>query len=324
MPPVSKARARIHVLFHANPPGKDITRFGFRGANEYLRFIRGALPAELRLTCGRGLLDAIEDERRGGRTDDGPRLRDLQGALDDPRTRMIVAANGGAYFSRLLPQIDFSPLAARRTPLWALGFSEMTSLVNIVAAFRCGRGVYWLCPNYLAWKIRPPADARRAFAAFWRGLPPRAADGELGARHVGGARPPTQRVRLIGGCLSVLAATLGGQLGRRMRPDGRWLVLEDVNEAPYRIDRYLATLKLAGWFERIAGVLLGDFHTSDVADQTDAVVALLRYHAPRRLPLLATGEFGHVWPMVGLPLNRPLRMSARRGGAVLQCIPCVL
>jgi muramoyltetrapeptide carboxypeptidase len=314
---------RIHLISHANPLGPDVARFGFADVRAYVGFIRQHLPDHLRLTYNRKLLAAVEDEWHGGRNDDALRVRDLQAALSDPQTLAIVASNGGGYFSRLLPHIDFSVLARRRTPLWALGFSELTTLVNHVAHYRCGRGLYWLCPNWLAYRIRPPQAAQAALAEFCRTLPEllqsrtphdvRALDfGPIRGECVHG-RVRSGTVRLIGGCLAVLVGALGGPLGRQARPDGKWLLLEDVKETPYRLDRFLAALKLAGWFERVAGVLIGDFRMMH-ADTQPAVVELLRYHLPaaRRVPVVTTRSFGHVWPMVPVLLNRPVKLAARR------------
>jgi muramoyltetrapeptide carboxypeptidase LdcA involved in peptidoglycan recycling len=311
---------RIHLIAHANPAGKDVRRFRFADTAAYLRFIRAHLPPPLRLTCSRRLLEAVEDQAHGGRRDDAARIADLQNALDDPRTLAIVSAAGGAYFTRIMPELDFTPLARRRVPLWAFGFSEMTTFVNVVASYRGGRGVYWLSPNYLGWKIRPLRQARAAFAEFWQTLPLMLADRRplpaeclppmrVKGRLVSG-KLRSGSIRLVGGCLSVLLTALAGRLAQRIKPDGRWLAIEDLNEAPFRIDRHLAALKTAGWFERIVGVLVGVFHTNDV-DQTGAVVELLRYHLPRerRLPIVTTRSFGHVWPMVPLAINRRLRMS---------------
>ncbi len=314
---------RVHLLAHANPLAKDLPRLGCATVDEYVARVRGALGDRVRLTCSRRVLASVEDPQRGGRSDDAARIRDLQGALDDPGARAIVAASGGGWFLRLMPQLRFDALRRRTKPLWVFGFSEMTSLVNRVAAAAQGRGVYWLCPNYLAWKLQPPAAALAAFDDFFRrtaalvcdgaGFGDLPGNGVIRARLVAGAAR-NGPVRLVGGCLSVLAAMATGALGRGIAIRDRWLALEDVNEEPYRLDRYLATLKLAGWLERVGGVLVGDFRGKERTDETAALVALLEYHLPRRnIPVAVTHEFGHVWPMTPLVLNRPLLLRAARG-----------
>lgn len=313
---------RVHLIAHANPLGPDAKRFGFDGVDEYLAFTRRHLPRPLRLTCNQKLMKAVEEPWRGGRTDDTARVRDLQGALDDPRTLAIVAASGGAYFTRILPHLDFAVLARRRAPLWAVGFSEMSTLVNQVASYRRGRGVYWLCPNWLSTRIRPPALARVALGEFWQVLPDFLASGVLPdteyletgpirGRLVAG-RARSGPIRLVGGCLAVLAAIVGSPWGRRMRPDGKWLILEDIKESPYRIDRHLAALKLAGWFDRAAGLLIGDFRMMH-EDTQPAVLELLRFHLPKaqKLPVVTTRSFGHVWPMSPLLLNQRVPLEIR-------------
>lgn len=336
--------SQIHLLAHANPASKDLGRLGFESLDQYFDAIGSALPAPFRLTFDRELFAAREDELNGGRTDDVRRARDVSEALADPDTIALVAVNGGAWFTRILPAIDFDCLTRRASPLWVFGFSEMTPLVNRVASYARGRGVYWLCPNYLAWKLQPDR-ARQEFERFWRSLPawfgradrrtraPRSSAIEVGgetgyaatwpesgfvrAKLVRGAAPASGRIRFWGGCLSVLAALVGAPWVRRLRLRGRWLFLEDVNESPYRVDRCLAALKLAGWFERIEGVLLGDFHSGST-DYTDAVVRLLDYHAPREMPVMRTHEVGHVWPMSAMPVNRWLPVTVRGDEAIIE------
>ncbi|MBL8878905.1 MAG: LD-carboxypeptidase [Phycisphaerales bacterium] len=344
----------MHFICHAGPMERDFARLGVSGAAEFLAFTRSCAPASLRLTANERFFSETEDESRGGRRDDAGRIADLQAAIDDPNCAAIVAARGGAYLTRILPYIDFSSLARRRRPLTVFGFSEITTLVNLVATYRGGRGLYWLCPNFLAWKIKPLAAAQAAIGAFWRRvaellLGPVALDSQdqqlnrtelgigdslnlasragrrrsytddavpihdlSGAIALGRVRPHTAPI--IGGCLSVIAAVAGTPLFRRVRPDGAWLAIEDIHEAPYRIDRYLATLKLLGWFERLAGVLVGDFHAEGMPDQRAAVVELLRFHLPKRSPpVVITRDFGHVWPIVPVPIGVPLKIAPGKG-----------
>lgn len=319
----SRGPNRIHLLSHARPATRDYRRFGFTDVDEYTGFIRTHLPPQYKLSFRKRILVAPESEKYGGRTDDDARVKDLQHALSDENTLALIALNGGTHLTRILPELDFSPLAKRRTPLWAFGFSEITNLVNIVASYRAGRGVYWLCPNYLGWKVRPVEAGRAAFAAFWRNLPAYLGSSDAddsglwqpieGRVTVG--KPTSGRVRIIGGCLSVLCANVAGKLAKRIRPDAKWLLIEDIDEQSYRIDRMLATLKLAGWFERIAGVLIGNF---DLGRQSlmPVVAELLKFHAPqsRRLPVLSAANLGHTWPMAPVLVNRrmELRVSGRR------------
>ena len=316
----TKSPNRVHLLIHANPAGKDLARLGFVDPDEYLAYIRSHLNAEFKLTFTRELFDTFEDESAGGRNDDTTRIRDLNQALKDPATAAIVALSGGGYLSRILPHLNFAPLRERKPPLLLTGFSEITSLVNLVAAYPCGRGLYWLCPNYLVWKLNPAEHARAAFAEFWRVLPKLIAGEALDGRYlphgrlegaVAAGTPRSGAIRVVGGCLSVLATLVGGKLFARVPLKDRWLLIEDVNEAVYRIDRYLAALKIAGWFDQIAGVVVGDFHQRETPDQSAAVIELLKYHLPpqRKLPVLTTSSLGHVWPMSPLPLNSFLKLE---------------
>ena len=72
----------------------------------------------------------------------------------------------------------------------------------------------------------------------------------------------------------------------------------------------MAHLKLAGFFEQCAGLLIGDFHDQD-RDHQETVIELLRYHlVPERdLPIITTRDVGHVWPLAPLPLNWPVTLE---------------
>lgn len=311
---------RVHLVSPANPLAPDAARFGFSSPAEFVKHARRHLPTPYRLTANMRLLNAQEAPWKGGRRDDAARVRDLNAALADEETTAIVASNGGAYLSRILTDVNFNILRTRKAPLVAVGFSEITGLVNAIASYRCGRGYYWLCPTWLGWAIKPKTAARAALAEFWQTLPalisgePPAAGtrmhfGPLEGRIVRG-RVASGSVRLMGGCLAVLVAVAAGKMARRIRPDGKWLMLEDIREPPYRIDRHLATLKHAGWLERVSGVLVGDFRMMH-KDTQPAVVELLRYHLPvdRPVPIVVSRSFGHTWPTVPVPLNVPLSMT---------------
>ena len=96
---------------------------------------------------------------------------------------------------------------------------------------------------------------------------------------------------------------------------GRILLLEDVDEQPYSIDRMLTQLRLAGKLEGVKGVLVGDF----AGITTPALAPLLEDTlAPLGVPVLAGWRSGHCDPNVCLPLGARVRLDSDRQSLVLE------
>jgi muramoyltetrapeptide carboxypeptidase LdcA involved in peptidoglycan recycling len=214
------------------------------------------------------------------------------------------------------------------------GFSELTPLVNIVGAHPKGIGIYDMSPAFLAYGLKRQAKER-----FCGGESPRIDPNEWAAQRVraefeafirdvddmlsgqgskrritahlirGKLSTPTEAA-FAGGNLVVFSAMVGSPFDRIARPNGQWLVLEEINEKPERIDRFLAHLTLAGYWESCGGILLGDFHQKD-RHLTPAVVEMLKYHLPpdSLMPVLVTKDIGHIWPMAPLPLHSPVTIE---------------
>jgi len=142
------------------------------------------------------------------------------------------------------------------------------------------------------------------------------------ARRVRGEMPECHGATFVGGNLTVLSTLIGSAYEYSINPAGRWLVLEDFNDKLERIDRFLAHLTLAGYWEACSGVLLGDFHKG-YEDLTPAVLRLLDYHLPPTcgIPVLLTRQVGHIWPMSPLPLHVSLPMEPREDGSVVLRFP---
>lgn len=133
--------------------------------------------------------------------------------------------------------------------------------------------------------------------------------------------PPTGRVvrvegRFWGGNLSVLASLVGSP----WMPDvqGGILFLEDVGEQPYRLERMLQTLYLAGVFRRQQAIVLGTFRLGSVHDlydesyDFDSVIATLRQLTG--LPVFTGFPFGHIHDKVTMPLGFPARIEGTESG----------
>jgi muramoyltetrapeptide carboxypeptidase len=327
-------RPRIHLIAPAGSCRPFFEPIGVRSAQELIALVQEAVGGTYQVSANEAILEAAEDESRGGRIDDRLRAEDLQQALADPDVVAVVALRGGAWFTRILPLIDFTVLDRRERRVAVFGFSELTPLVNIVGAHPRGLGVYGMGPAFLTYGMKRFAASRlqladrggvspeewmlrrlrKEFLAFFRNVTSiiegRGGVGPLSARRVHGELPRPGEVQFIGGNLTVFSTLIGSRYQECIRPNGRWLVLEDFNDKPERFDRFLAHLTLAGYWEECEGVLLGDFHQGE-RDLTGAMLAILSYHVPRggSFPVLVTAQVGHVWPMTPLPLHVPATLE---------------
>lgn len=325
---------RIHLIAPAASCRPFFPAIGVTSASELIDLVRGIIGSDYVVTGDEALIEAPEDESAGGRRDDRARAEDIERALGDSRVAAIVALRGGAWFSRILPMIDFSVLDVRTGPIAVFGFSELTTLVNIVGGRGYGLGVYDMAPAFLTYGLRrhvsiPPGSnelggksreqwvtdrLKPEFRAFFEDavsmIEGRGSRRTVTAELVRGSLPEECDAIFVGGNLTVLSTLVGTVYDAYVRPDSRWLLIEDFNDKIERIDRFLAHLTLAGWWERCAGILLGDFHRGYI-DQGAAVLALLEYHLgiQRSLPILKTSQIGHVWPMSPLPIHQPLTIE---------------
>jgi muramoyltetrapeptide carboxypeptidase len=241
---------------------------------------------------------------------DDERAAELNAGLRDPRVRAIFPCRGGYGLTRILDRLDYRAL--RRDPRIITGYSDLTALHLAVA--RQARVITFHSPMPESSLCR--ADGVHAFAAqsFWRTL---LADGYERGRTgytidlpTGGPRPVRlvggkARGRLVGGNLSLVCATLGTPYGLEAR--GKILLLEDTGEAPYRVDRMLSQLRLAGILDAVAGVVLGDFSKTD----HPAVDQVLRdYFGRLRVPVLMNFPVGHLTANVTLPHGALVELDA--------------
>ncbi len=327
-------RRAIHLIAPAGSCGKFLSQLGVPTPEDFLSLVQDQVGPDFLITGDQQIIAAEEDEEAGGRGDDRRRAQDIQQALGDSNVVALVTVRGGAWFSRILRHIDFNVLNSRTTPVAVFGFSELTTLVNIVAAHSNGRGVYDMGPAFLPYGLRrhatvnakyakgQPIDPSRwavdhlpeSFQAFWsdvvsmiRGNGTKRA---ITSTLVRGKMPEQSEAVLVGGNLVVLCSLVGTPYQSTIRPDGKWLLLEEIDEKPERIDRYLANLTLAGFWQECQGLLLGDFHRNG-QDLTPIVESLLSYHLPsdRLIPILRTQQIGHVWPMSPLPLHTPVTLN---------------
>jgi muramoyltetrapeptide carboxypeptidase len=226
--------------------------------------------------------------------DDQRRLAELDSALRDPSARAIVAVRGGYGATRITHLADFASL--QRHPKWCVGFSDVTALH--LEALRVG--VASLHASNLATLGRGDAVAR----AEWLD----ALEAPLARRCFTSLRelvPGRAQGILVGGNLTLLFCCAAS--GRLRLPDGCLLFLEEVGEAPYRIDRMLTSLLVSGHLDRVAGFCIGDL-TSEGAPPAALEVVRERLSG-LGVPIIAGLPIGHAHVNRCLPLGVPAQLG---------------
>ncbi|HEY8450988.1 MAG TPA: LD-carboxypeptidase [Natronosporangium sp.] len=275
---------------------------------------------------GLGSPGPVRDGWHGLAGGDADRAADLQAAWCDPDVRAVICARGGYGATRVLDHLDWNALAASaasgRGPKILHGSSDITALH---VAFGSRLGITTSFGPMTAGLI---ADLGAAPAAEEEGekTPGRTCDGAgdvraatrdglraalfggpvaLPAAHV--LRPGRAEGPLTGGTLSLLTALLGTPYAPPPA-SGCIVFLEDVTEAPYRIDRMLVQLLQAGWFDGAAGVALGTWRDCGDPAELDAVFSARL--GPLGVPILAGVPAGHGPHQRTLELGAPAVLDA--------------
>lgn len=211
--------------------------------------------------------------------DDDSRLRELHAALEDDSCDILVAARGGYGATRILSRIDRDLVARARKPL--VGFSDITALH--ASWHRAG------VPSVHAANVTGLAKLSASDFAAWAS----AAKGNfVPLATLRALRPGDAEGPVVGGNLAVLAALAGTPCALDARD--AIVLLEDVGERPYRIDRMLTTLLENGAFRGARGFVLGEFTRCDAGDDgISAESVLVERLGALGVPIYADAPVGH-------------------------------
>ncbi|MFC4021165.1 LD-carboxypeptidase [Micromonospora sp. GCM10011542] len=235
------------------------------------------------------------------------RAADLNAAFADPQVRGVICTRGGYGAQRVVDAIDMD--AVRRDPKVVAGFSDITALQ--FALWRGARlaGVHG--PG-AAWRDErtPLRSAESLHAALMTTEPVTVTavpeEDTFAVRVAGRATGP-----LLGGNLCLIAASAG-------TPDlpdltGAVLLIEDVQEPPYKVDRMLTQLRRAGALDRLAGVAVGQF--TDCADGWDTTIVdvLTERLGDLGVPVLGGLPIGHGPGQLTVPVGTEATLDTDTG-----------
>jgi muramoyltetrapeptide carboxypeptidase len=239
--------------------------------------------------------------------DDTRRAREWMDLVRDPEVEAIVCARGGYGCDRIIDSLDADAVRAARKPL--VGYSDITVLLQW--QLRCAGLVGFHGPM-----LDRGADVDAgAVATLFDQLQGRE---ELPVVFPGcaGGGGRAEGV-LVGGSLTMLVASLGTSW--EVETAGAILMLEDIGERPYRIDRMLQQLRSAGKLASVAGIGIGAFTQCEDAKYPEPSVddVIREVLAPLAVPVVTGLPFGHVANNYAWPLGGRATMDGDRGELLL-------
>jgi muramoyltetrapeptide carboxypeptidase len=273
----------IGVTAPASPFAPDVLERGVRALREMGFEVR--FSEDLFDSCG---YLAGSDEKRAAA---------FNRLIADPQIDAIMCARGGYGSLRILPFLDYARVAEH--PKAVIGFSDVTALLWALYS-RCG------LIGFHGPLVTTLADAAAADRdALWNAV---ASEGHLRLRFETAAaiRPGRTSAPVAGGNLTTLCHLLGTPYAPLFR--GHIVFLEDRGEAPYRLDRMLTQMKMAGCFDGMQGLVLGSFE--DCGAREDAWRVVAEVFADAQWPILAGVDAGHGGPNVTIPLGVEAALDA--------------
>jgi muramoyltetrapeptide carboxypeptidase len=239
--------------------------------------------------------------------DDAMRAGDLRSALTDPGIAGIMFARGGYGAQRTLEAMDWDGLAGIR-PKVVAGYSDITAVLEAVAV-RLG----WASVFGPMVAIREGA-AHYSFGSLLRTLMRPGQATVIQYPQAVAVVPGAARGVTTGGTLSLLVSSLGTGTSRPAR-DGI-VLLEDVGEEDYRIDRMLTQLRRSGYLDGVAGIVAGTF--TDCGPPEAIQDILTERLAPLGVPMIAGANVGHGGQVQAFPYGIAAEFDA--GAATLRLL----
>ncbi|MEG8946093.1 S66 peptidase family protein [Rosettibacter firmus] len=233
---------------------------------------------------------------------DEERLSDLHEMFKNKNIKAIFTLRGGYGSTRLLNKIDYKII--RNNPKIFVGHSDINALQ---LAFYTKCELITFSGPMVAVDFQDEIDPFTE-EFFWRVITSNKKIGKIqnpkGEKFFVLSKGKTQG-KILGGNLTLLTSLMGTEYFPQLK--GSILVLEDINEEPYRIDRMLNQLKLAKVFEQISGVILGDFINCYEHDPDKKTLTLneviLDYFGKMKMPVLYNVRYGHVKEKITFPFG---------------------
>lgn len=243
---------------------------------------------------------------------DDERLEDLHSMFSDKTVKAIMCLRGGYGAFRLLDKINYKMI--QKNPKIFVGYSEITALQN--AIFSKTGLITFAGPM-------PAVDFVNSISPFteewfWKVVTSNKKIGKV--KYPENSKMPfinkgTANARILGGNLAVFSTMLGTDFFPDMKD--KILLLEDIDEKPYKIDRMLNQLRLAKVFKGLKGVILGRFVECYEQDPNKKTLTLgeviEHYFKVLKIPAIYTFPHGHIKDFITIPIGLKIGLNATKG-----------
>jgi muramoyltetrapeptide carboxypeptidase len=279
-------------------------------------------PSDLfRIEKGAGYLESLGYKVKIGKSSgnsygylagtDEERIKDLHDMFSDKNVKAVICTRGGYGAPRLVDKIDYKIIA--KNPKIFVGYSDITALQMAILQ---KTGLITFAGPMLAVDLYNSVSPFTE-EMFWALLTSNKKFGRInlpGNEKIFPVVKGIAKGRLIGGNL----ATFLSLAGTSYLPDikNKILLLEEIGEAPYRVDRMLNQLRLMGIFKKISGLILGAFtdcNESDPEKKTFTTGEVLADYVDKlNIPVVYNFRHGHIDDKVTVPFGAGIRMNATR------------
>lgn len=266
----------------------------------------------LEVVVPEGLYDA-EGQLAGS---DKHRAELLQRLLDDESIRAIFCCRGGYGTVRIIDRLDFTCFAER--PKWIVGYSDITVLHSHIHATMGLPTLHATMPI----NFQPsPTPATSTMHDFLFGVKRDGLGYEWEPSPLN--RDGEAHAPVVGGNLSILYSLLGSR--SQVDTRGKILLIEDLDEYLYHIDRMMQALRRAGMLDELAGLVVGglsDMHDNSVPFGRTAEQIVIEAVADKNYPVAFGAPFGHLGDNnLALPLGIPATLQASKSKKVIIFAP---
>ena len=240
------------------------------------------------------------------------RAQDFMDMIKNPDVMAIICSRGGYGVNRIMPYLDFDLIKKSRKPI--IGSSDITILLNYLNS-KCSLVSFHGPMVAGSFGRTPMIKSRNTFCHALMGNMRMYSYSKRNAWTINSGKGEG---RLAGGCLTLLTRSLGTPFEIKTR--NRILIIEDVNEKPYKIDGMLWQLKEAGKFKEIRGIVFGEMINCqpNINEFYTLRETISDFFKNYRFPILMSCPIGHGKEMWTLPLGVPAILDSEAKSLVIK------